>query len=330
MPRKDTRASQANEGKRSETFRELIRYGLGQTSVAAILVAASDKGAVAIVVREHPGDEALVGALRARFPRAELRHDGAGAREMVEAVIRFVEDPRGNLTLPLNIRGTDFQRRVWEGVRKIPFGRTTTFLEIARAIGAPRAVRAVGAACSQNPLEFAIPCHRVLRSDGSYSGGSPWGDWRQETIVRREAASLADSLKPPEKPMKREIIRVEPLSTYLERWKAPTSAVTRHGDTIYVSGFPPFDPNTGEVVVAPIERQTELVLEQLKLCVETAGSSLEQVLKCNVYCTSVDKFAVVNEIYARYFPKDPPARIFINVPAWPGPFDIEIDCVAAL
>jgi 2-iminobutanoate/2-iminopropanoate deaminase len=82
--------------------------------------------------------------------------------------------------------------------------------------------------------------------------------------------------------------------------------------------------------VAPIERQTERVLEQLKLCVETAGSSLEQVLKCNVYCTSVDKFAVVNEIYARYFPKDPPARIFVNVPAWPGPFDIEIDCIAAL
>jgi 2-iminobutanoate/2-iminopropanoate deaminase len=82
--------------------------------------------------------------------------------------------------------------------------------------------------------------------------------------------------------MKREIIRVEPLSTYLERWKAPTSAVTRHGNTIYVSGFPPFDPETGEVVSAPIERQTELVLEQLKLCVETARSSLEQVLKCNV------------------------------------------------
>ena len=118
--------------------------------------------------------------------------------------------------------------------------------------------------------------------------------------------------------MKREVIRVEPLSTWLERWKAPTSAVTRHGDTIYVSGFPPFDPETGEVVDAPIERQTELVLEQLKLCVETAGSSLENVLKCNVYCTSVEKFAAVNAIYARYFPKDPPARIFINVPAWPG------------
>ncbi|MEX3932273.1 RidA family protein [Paraburkholderia phymatum] len=130
--------------------------------------------------------------------------------------------------------------------------------------------------------------------------------------------------------MKREIIRVEPLSSWLERFKAPTSVVTRHGDTIYVSGLPPFDPATGEVVDAPLERQAELVLEQLKLCVETAGSSLDNVLKCNVYCTSVEQFATVSAIYARYFPNDPPARIFVGVPAWPGHFDIEIDCIAAV
>ena len=105
----------------------------------------------------------------------------------------FVEDPRENLTLPLDIRGTDFQRRVWEAVSEIPFGRTTTFAEIGRVIGAPKAVRAVGNACSRNPLEFAIPCHRVLRGDGSYSGGSEWGDRRQETIVQRETASASKS-----------------------------------------------------------------------------------------------------------------------------------------
>jgi 2-iminobutanoate/2-iminopropanoate deaminase len=130
--------------------------------------------------------------------------------------------------------------------------------------------------------------------------------------------------------MKREIIRVEPLSTYLERWKAPTSAVTRHGDTIYVSGFPPFDPATGEVVNAPIERQIELVLEQMKLCLETAGSSLDNVLKCNVFCTSVEKCAAVNAIYTCCVPQHPPARIFVNVPAWRGHFDIEIDCIAGV
>jgi 2-iminobutanoate/2-iminopropanoate deaminase len=130
--------------------------------------------------------------------------------------------------------------------------------------------------------------------------------------------------------VKREIIRVEPFSTYLERYKAPASVVTRHGDILYVSGLPPFDPETGEVVDAPMERQTELVLDQLKLCLETAGSSLDRVLKCTVYCTSAGAFATVNAIYARYFPKDPPARMFVNVPAWPLRFDIEIECIAAV
>ena len=130
--------------------------------------------------------------------------------------------------------------------------------------------------------------------------------------------------------MKRQVVRVEPLSTCLENWKAPTSAVARCGDTIYVSGFPPFDPDTGQIAEVSIERQAELVLEQMKLCLETAGSCLDNVLKCNVYCTSVAKFGAVNAVYARYFPKDPPARIFVCVPAWPGRFDIEIDCIAAV
>jgi 2-iminobutanoate/2-iminopropanoate deaminase len=120
--------------------------------------------------------------------------------------------------------------------------------------------------------------------------------------------------------MKREIIRVEPLSAYLENWKAPASAASRCGDTVYVSGFPPFDLKTGKILEhASIERQTEVVLEQMKLCLETAGSSLEHVLKCNVYCTSVEQFAAVNEVYTRYFPGVPPARIIYMRCCMAGP-----------
>ncbi len=130
--------------------------------------------------------------------------------------------------------------------------------------------------------------------------------------------------------MKRQTIRVEPLSTYLEKRQAPVTPVVRAGDLVYVSGFPPFDPETGAVLRASIERQAELVLDQMKLCLETAGTSMSNIIKCNVYCTAANQFPAVNAIYSRYFPVDPPARIFICVPEWPGPFDLEIDCVAVL
>jgi 2-iminobutanoate/2-iminopropanoate deaminase len=128
--------------------------------------------------------------------------------------------------------------------------------------------------------------------------------------------------------MKRVAIRVEPFSTYLEARKVPATPAVRAGELVYVCGLPPFDPETGEVRRQPIERQITIVLDQMKRCVEAAGSSLGQVIKCNVYCTDDSHFATFNEIYARYFPVEPPARIFICVPRWPGPFDIEIDCVA--
>jgi 2-iminobutanoate/2-iminopropanoate deaminase len=130
--------------------------------------------------------------------------------------------------------------------------------------------------------------------------------------------------------MKREIIRVEPLTTFLEKYNAPSSTVTRHGDTLYVTGAPPFDPKTGEIYKGDISRQTELVLEQMKQCVEAGGSSLENILKVNVYVTNVEMFPKVNEVYRKYFPSNYPARIFVNVPAWNGGFDIEVDCIAAV
>ena len=132
--------------------------------------------------------------------------------------------------------------------------------------------------------------------------------------------------------MKRVPIRVEPFSSYLERRrKGPIFPVIVAGETVYVSGLPPFDPETGEIKALPFERQAEIALAQMKRCLEAAGSSMEKVVKCNVYCTPVQShFSTFNEAYARYFPAESPARIFLHVPSWHGPFDIEIDCVAVI
>ena len=125
-------------------------------------------------------------------------------------------------------------------------------------------------------------------------------------------------------------IRVEPISTFLERRrKGPVYPVVIANGLVYLSGLPPFDPETGEIKRLPFARQAEIVLDQMGLCLEAAGSSLAQIIKCNVYCTpDPSHFAIFNEVYARYFRDESPARIFVHVPSWPGPFDVEVDCVA--
>lgn len=125
-------------------------------------------------------------------------------------------------------------------------------------------------------------------------------------------------------------MRVEPFSSYLERYrKGVVNPVTIANGFVYLSGMPPFDPDTGEIKQVPFEQQCERVMAQLKACLEAAGSSLSLVIKCNVYCVpGPTNFATFNAVYDSYFPKDAPSRIFMFIHSWPGPFDVEIDCVA--
>lgn len=123
-------------------------------------------------------------------------------------------------------------------------------------------------------------------------------------------------------------ISVEPLSAFLKKTGVPVSPIVRLGDLLFVSGFPPIS-DAGLVAPVSIERQTEVAIENMKRCLEAAGSSLDKIAKCNVYADSPSHFATINRVYERYFKTDPPARIFICVSGWPGPFNLEIDCIAA-
>ena len=147
-------------------------------------MASSDKGVASILIGDDPDE--LVRDLQDRFPNARLVGGDKEYEAMVVRVVGFVETPKIGLDLPLDVRGTAFQRRVWQALQAIPVGQTSSYSEIARSIGAPKAVRAVASACAANNIAVAIPCHRVVRHDGDISGYA-WGVERKRELVAREA-----------------------------------------------------------------------------------------------------------------------------------------------
>ena len=163
-----------------------IRFAVGECSLGSILVAASDRGVCAIQFGGEP--EALIRKLQDRFPKAQLIGADEDFERVVAKVVAFVEVPAQGLDLPLDVRGTAFQQRVWQALREIPSGSTMSYAGIAERIGQPRAVRAVAQACAANELAVAIPCHRVVRKDGEISGYR-WGVERKSALLDREKAT---------------------------------------------------------------------------------------------------------------------------------------------
>jgi AraC family transcriptional regulator of adaptative response/methylated-DNA-[protein]-cysteine methyltransferase len=161
-----------------------IRFAIGECSLGSILVAASDRGICTILFGDDP--DKLTRDLQDRFPKARLIGADAEFEQWVAKVVGFVEAPRIGLDLPLDVRGTAFQQRVWQALTEIPVGSTASYSEIAEKLGAPRAVRAVAQACGANSLAVAISCHRVVRNDGALSGYR-WGVERKRALLDREA-----------------------------------------------------------------------------------------------------------------------------------------------
>jgi AraC family transcriptional regulator of adaptative response/methylated-DNA-[protein]-cysteine methyltransferase len=163
-----------------------MRYTVASTTLGCVLVAASDRGVRAIFLGDAA--ESLERELALRFPGEELTHDRSTLRKLVARVARFVEQPNVDFDAELDIRGTEFQRKVWRALREIPAGATASYAAIANRIGEPKSSRAVAQACGANLIALAIPCHRVVRSDGALSGYR-WGVERKRALLQRERRS---------------------------------------------------------------------------------------------------------------------------------------------
>jgi len=160
-----------------------IDFAVGQCSLGSVLIARTNRGVCAILLGDDP--QGLVSDLRSRFPGAVLSYGADDVEKLLAKVESFIESPGRGLDIPLDAQGTAFQRRVWGVLTRIPVGSTASYSDIARRIGAPNAVRAVAQACGANAIAVAIPCHRVVRSDGDLSGYR-WGVGRKRTLLERE------------------------------------------------------------------------------------------------------------------------------------------------
>lgn len=161
-----------------------VQFAVGEWSLGFVLVAASEKGICAVLLGNKP--EALTRDLKDRFPKDRLIRADREFKRMVNLVIGLIEAPKSGFDLPLDVRGTAFQKRVWQALRKIPAGSTASYAEIAQRMGSPRSARAVARACAANAIAVAIPCHRVLRADGHLSGYR-WGVERKRALLERES-----------------------------------------------------------------------------------------------------------------------------------------------
>jgi AraC family transcriptional regulator, regulatory protein of adaptative response / methylated-DNA-[protein]-cysteine methyltransferase len=167
-----------------------IRFAVRECWLGTVLVAATDKGICAILLGDDP--IAVVRDLHERFPEAQAGTRDEPFEQMVAAAVRFVEAPARGLDIPLDLHGTPFQQRVWQALREIPAGSTASYSDIAARIGAPHAAYLVAEACAANPIAVAVPCHRVVRKDGTLAGYR-WGFKRKRALLAREAAWRAAS-----------------------------------------------------------------------------------------------------------------------------------------
>jgi AraC family transcriptional regulator of adaptative response/methylated-DNA-[protein]-cysteine methyltransferase len=186
MIRKLNSASGAHQPPKGS--RELLIYGVAKSTLGNVLIATGDKGVVAVLIGQSP--IVVVDDFRTRFPKAHLIRDDQMLSSETSQLVSYIESAKEDVNFALDLRGTEFQKKVWRAVRKLKIGETTTYTDLARTIGSPKAIRAVANACSINPFAFAVPCHRVLHKERARSFSPNRGNDRQRPMVDREAKAL--------------------------------------------------------------------------------------------------------------------------------------------